>query len=303
MYPRFIAIETFKLTSLEGSTTLVKEGSIWESLSSIPYASDDTYWPLAEIKKGKLSQRQIKIPIRLINNVMRQVNPIKSPEQYGLMQAVASGAANVKGITKKVAKKLIHETPAGLRREFAKMEAKTRKHGNPDSAEELTQEFHGRPSKETVDITESESYDSDLAQLGELTELEIVTEDGEDVIPISFSRDSQVDVVRLCSTPNGRQLEFIGGDQSLELDDFEEAGLEIETGKREVAIGPVHSISYWTDKHHLAGSKDQEQGVEFIHEFSEESGGSLPMLVYDTEDEKMRLVGGRYRIEAEGIKD
>lgn len=323
-------------------------------------------WCVSSLVLDK-SGRQIGISRKYYcDKHMKQVNPIQSPEQYGLMQAVASGMARVKGVSKQVAKKLIHETPKGLRREFASVEAdkrsnplfskryvvsadkkskfdvtvlsytdmqtevrrsanlyrqpyflvdetgkvlykaNPRKQQNPEdisAAEDLTTKFHGRPPKETIEITESESYDSDLAMLGELTELEILSEDSEDVIPISFSRDTPEDCIRLCSTPNGRQLEFVGGDQSLDLEEFEEAGLQLETGKRQVVIGPIHSISYYTDKHHLAGSSNQKTGVEFIHEFSEESNGALPMLVYDTKDEKMEIVGGRYKVEEEGIKD
>ena len=352
-------------------------------------------WCVRDIDVDKYGKQIGIIAKYYCDKHMRQENPIQSPEQYGLMQAVASGIAKVKGVSKQVAKKLIHETPKGLRSEFASVEAEKRsnpdfagksaafiagykwtiakrktakgsfntqpgalaylkkiglegtkdlgyqgnasvrervalanqvyndfidggsqawddliyeqkhKYENPETAEGLTKKFHGREPKETIEITESESYDSDLAMLGELTELEILSEDAEDVIPISFSHDTDTpeDTIRLCSTPNGRQLEFVGGDQSLDLEEFEEAGLQLETGKRNVVIGPIHSISYYTDKHHLAGSSNQKTGVEFIHEFSEESNGALPMLVYDTKDERMEIVGGRYKVEEEGIKD
>ena len=64
------------------------------------------------------------------NNIrLPRTNPIVSSSQYGLMQAVASGVAKVKGISKQVAEKLIQETPASIRSQFAREVAATR---NPE---------------------------------------------------------------------------------------------------------------------------------------------------------------------------
>jgi hypothetical protein len=101
---------------------------------------------------------------------------------------------------------------------------------------------------------------------------------------------------------NGDNIEFVGGDQSLDLEDLQVSELEIETNKRYVQIGEVFSISYFADKHHLTGPKSQAYGTEYIHEFGED-GGDRPILVYDARDKKMKLVGGSYKVEEEGIKN
>lgn len=188
-------------------------------------------------------------------------------------------------------------------KKYGKRAKATRNNPGIQDAEVLSTKFHGRNPINSVTILESESYSTNLAQLGELVELEVMSsEDSEEVVPIEFGRDNG-NMIRLCSTPDGRQLEFVGGDQFLKLEDFEDAGLQLDTGKRSVVIGPVFSISYFADKHHLQGPKQQSKGIEYIHEFSEESGNPRPVLVYDKVDKHMKLIGGSYRVEEEGIKD
>lgn len=48
---------------------------------------------------------------------------IKSPNQYGLMQAAAHGKIHGAGPTKEVAEEFIHKTPSSKRKKFAKIEA------------------------------------------------------------------------------------------------------------------------------------------------------------------------------------
>ena len=146
-----------------------------------------------------------------------------------------------------------------------------------------------------------------------LEELQIVSEDGIYCTPINFKHHDhrsafakngkESDTVYV-TFPNRNQIEFIGGDQKL----------PVEEDKALVQIGPVFSIAYWTDKHHLS---DGTGFSSYIHHFGEESVKMnndkpvpsklrerikfLPLLVYNTRNEKLMLVGGSYSVRDEGV--
>jgi len=166
-------------------------------------------------------------------------------------------------------------------------------------AERLAEDFHGRPPQDFIDVVEAESYDEHGAVLGYLVELCLLTEDGEAEIPISFPYDPKEpdQNVLVVSNPGGTNIEFVGGDQDIDWRAVDGASLQ---DKYLVAVGPVLTISYWADKHHLSGPKSQAQGIEYEHEFGEHSG-ELPFLVFDRKNTKLLLVGGAYTIEPEGI--
>jgi hypothetical protein len=73
-----------------------------------------------------------------------------------------------------------------------------------------------------------------------------------------------------------------------------------ETEKNLVLVGPVCEISYFADKHHLSGPKEQKDGITYYHNFGEDDD-ELPYLVFDRRNRKLLLVGGSYTIESEGI--
>lgn len=168
---------------------------------------------------------------------------------------------------------------------------------SPNSAQSLSEEFHGRPSTDIQEFEQSEEYHDELAGLGSLTELEVVTSNGRFKTPLDFSGDG----VSLASTPDGKQLHFVGGEQGLDDNFLKAMGLsKAEIDKDSVKLGMVHTISYFADKHHLTGSRSQKDGTEYIHEFGE-AGGSKPMLVYDKLNERLELVGGTYVVRGEGV--
>ena len=166
-------------------------------------------------------------------------------------------------------------------------------------AELLAEEFHGRPVRQELEVTEREVYDDEFAILGYLEELNILTEDGDYVIPISFGYDKtggagNVQVV----SADGKNIEFIGGDQWIDWGRVE--GAHSIEDKNLIYVGPVLSIAYWTDKHHLSGPKYQREGTSYEHEFGEDNG-ELPYLFYDRRNRKLMLASGAYSIESEGI--
>lgn len=169
-------------------------------------------------------------------------------------------------------------------------------------AQLLTEDFHGRPVRDVIEVEEREVYDRHVAVLGYLIELGILMEDEETDIPIRFQDDDDDPViddstVYVVSNPAGTNIQFVGGDQDIDWQSVDGAS---QQGKYLVWVGPVHSIAYFTDKHHLSGPKSQKDGTPYEHEFGEE-GGELPCLIFDRQNKRILLVGGDYSVEPEGI--
>lgn len=193
--------------------------------------------------------------------------------------------------------------------------------GSEEESEELARGFHGRENRETFEVIEEEPYRDNLAMLGEMVELEVFIEARADegLIPITFSRENQEDLVYLGCTPDRKQL-YLTGDTSLPEDWLEEAN-PASFEKDKVPVGWVYSISYFADKHHLTGPKQQKFGSEYIHCFGEQTfehsgnsnkvfkledkiaAGLLPELIYNRLSGGMELVGGGYEVPDEGIWD
>lgn len=168
-------------------------------------------------------------------------------------------------------------------------------------AELLAEDFHGRPVRDVIDIEERDVYDEHVSVLGYLKELAILMEGEDSVIPIQFGEDDDPtvdeDTVYVVSNPAGTNIEFIGGDQDI---DWRKVDGSSEEGKYLVWVGPVYSITYYTDKHHLTGPASQKTGTPYEHEFGDE-GGDLPCLIFDRQNRRLMLVGGDYEITPEGI--
>lgn len=169
-----------------------------------------------------------------------------------------------------------------------------------EAAARVSKGFHGRGSEYVEDVIEIERYRTNLAHLGDLVELEILARSGRSVIPIAFEEHDTEGHVSVGGTPDRQQIVFAGGDQSVDLSSFDEIPMG-EKKKDFVMVGPVYSISYFADKHHLTGPKQQKDGMEYIHTFGEEEGGERPVLVYNRLSCLMYLVGGSYEIRDEGI--
>ncbi len=185
-----------------------------------------------------------------------------------------------------------------------------------NEAQEVARGFHGRDNREIVEVDSSETYRSDLAMLGYLCELEVLV--GDEVIPLEFSYEQ--DPVFVNCTSDRKQLILVGGDQALPDEVLEQSGDGYDKDK--VRVGYVYSISYFADKHHLTGPKQQKKGTEYQHGFGESSfplknpkysgiwkleekieAGKLPLLIYDRLNERIELVGGGYFVKDEGIFD
>ena len=235
-------------------------------------------------------------------------NPLKSSAQFRLAQATLGGAKT--SMPKSIARELLSKTSERAKKRFAR--------GNPEDIDSLAQGFHGRAPEDEILLTEESQYAKDQAVIGLLEELEIVSEDGLSVTPINFKHHDhrsafakngkEQDTVYV-TFPNRNQIEFIGGDQTLPVDD-----------KALVNVGPIYGVTYWTDKHHLS---DGTGFSSYHHHFGEESvkvkkvmaNGDerptqeemlarmsyMPLLVYDSVNRKCLLVGGVYSVRDEGI--
>jgi hypothetical protein len=171
--------------------------------------------------------------------------------------------------------------------------AKQRK--NPDELEDaadLYREFHGRDPKEILEMQESDVARRDYAALGDLIELHIRNEDGK-VVKIEFSTE---DAVKLASSPNGRQLYLLGGDQDItgSLDSFDKSA-DVEKDLLDLgdAVVIVYDASKW---------QTNFKATEWKHDFGEESG-VVPRAFFDRRNKRIFLAGGNYRVERPGIID
>jgi hypothetical protein len=192
---------------------------------------------------------------------------------------------------------------------------------NQEEAEEVARGFHGRDNRESFEVEEEVQYRENLACLGEMLELEVFieTRQSEGLVSVCFQRQPRDEIVFLNCSPDRKQLYLIG-DTGLPDDWLEEAN-PTSFEKDKVPIGYVYSISYFADKHHLTGPKQQKNGTEYIHCFGEQTfparpkfegiwklqekivSGLLPEMVYDRLNEGIELIGGGYEVRNEGIWD
>jgi hypothetical protein len=213
-------------------------------------------------------------------------NPARSASQYGAAQAVRTGASRI--MPRQVAEELIAETPRHKRRQFARELAARRRPNQAQTAAELSEQFHGRPVDRVTEVSETMLERAELAELGRLLELRVVTFAG-DAYVLSFQRTH----MRLCATPDGSQLYLVGGDQDVDLDSL---GID-DMGKDDLPLGVLTAIVYHTTK----GFHDFEP-TDYIHDFGEE-GGEPPLLSFDRLNRALRISGGSYRVEPAGIVD
>lgn len=180
--------------------------------------------------------------------------------------------------------------------------------GGFEEAMRINERFHGRPTREILEAVQEYKYVKNQAVLGQLIEL-CITTDGKTGIPIRFGEernDNKSDETRplLTCDPQGQQLYVVDTEYSDQSFNPEELGIPDDERKHQFCIvGDIHSITYFADKHHLEGPKEEQaRGTSYEHEFGEE-GGYPPCLVYDYENRKVMIIGGTYKVEAEGIRN
>jgi hypothetical protein len=170
---------------------------------------------------------------------------------------------------------------------------------NPfDAAQKLSEEFHGIPSTEVLEIKEKEHYHSNLSGIGPLISLAVLnrTRTKEVIIMAPDPAAAPIeDVVFVTFTEDGRQIIFVGGDQQVDFKPLMNGfGLTDADVRDHMELGEISCVTYRTKKIFEAGGEEE---VDFYHELGGEgSKGVLPTLVYKRRNPGMEVVGGRYRI-------
>lgn len=162
--------------------------------------------------------------------------------------------------------------------------------GDLGQAADLYREFHGREPGEVLEVQESELARKDYTALGDLVELRFLTPAGGKAI-VKFSES---EAVKVASSPNGRQLYLIGGNQDLtpSIADF-----GADPAKDLVDLGDAVFISYDASK----WQTDFKPTI-WEHKLGEESG-VYPRGFFDKLKRRIFFAGGNYRIERPGIVD
>lgn len=164
-----------------------------------------------------------------------------------------------------------------------------RRNGSDDemtAAARQFEAFHGKAPERIIEIEQAYRYPATFAELGHLKELRFDLNARNRDFPLTgFGKACQV----VC-TPDGSNIYFIGGDQSI---DFE--ALDIASDKDFVDLGPCGYISYHTVK----GFHDFAP-ITYYHQFGEEDK-IRPSLTYDRLNKTLFLVSGNYRVRPEGI--
>jgi hypothetical protein len=179
-------------------------------------------------------------------------------------------------------------------------------HRNPEAeAAAMSEVFHGRPAQEVTEYSELLEEHAWLAEFGRLEALYIALDGNPFFLGSRLDRATgqpqkawlktqcakiRFDGCALASNEKGTQLFFVGGDQSLDVREFGQ-----DPTKESVILGPVAFIEYSTAKYHLG--KEDEIAGPYIHPFSEETKGALPVCCYDTVNQLQSLVGGSYHVD------
>lgn len=165
---------------------------------------------------------------------------------------------------------------------------KKRRGRNPDdmtAAERKFEEFHQKPASRVVEYDEQYKYPENFAEMGKLVELRFALDAANPDFPLTKFGQAQA-----VTTPDGANIYFIGGDQSVDL-----SALGIASDKDFVELGACTYIAYHTVK----GFHDFSP-TTYWHRFGEEDD-ILPGLVYDRLNQRLFLTSGNYRVKPEGI--
>lgn len=157
-----------------------------------------------------------------------------------------------------------------------------------ESAVDASEDFHGTEAHELIEVKTEVFEHDNLADLGELISMDILSVNGGTVHLRGFEG------ARLAAAPKGYpfQLFIEGGDQSVDLAEF-----DIENPHELEVLGELKRIKYYTIKHHLG--KDGGE-ANYVHKLGE-NGGKRPTVTYDSVNKLLGIVGGDYTILPEGI--
>jgi hypothetical protein len=158
----------------------------------------------------------------------------------------------------------------------------SRRNPRRNHVNEVFEMFQGRPVTGEFDAIAPDGTPDELAELGRLIWLELRTPTDE-YITIDFDTPNNQSPT-LCADVRGN-LHIVGGTYRM-----------VEAANS--TLGSINRIAYETHKTHIGDGKT----YEFVHEFSEESGGEQPKLQVDN-DGLFKIFGGVYTLSSAGIVD
>lgn len=243
---------------------------------------------------------------QLMDRIREEGKTIEDVERAISQTKAALGKADLPSATKKIYQHHLKMYSSALKRMGKGGEAGRIKEEIRQLKKEMKDRGVRTISFMNAGLTSDESkYNSRLYKL----KLDLEQAEGKRSNP----RRSNPDHVLLCSTENGKNLQLVGGDQSLDLDALKIDGELAE--KELITIGEVWGVNYRTEK--VFGDGGSEDGLtEYIHihgpkETKPPRGGDLwadavppkdnvfgtgelPTLIYDKRNQKLLLSGGIY---------
>lgn len=159
--------------------------------------------------------------------------------------------------------------------------------GNPaPAAAALYESWTGEPSTHETVVVDTIHAHAHLTDLARLVAFKLRGVRGQ----LKFTDHS----TRLCSNETGTQLYIRGGDQAINLDDFNTvSNRRIDPTKDSVVLGEIEYLYYSARKPFL-GKEHTKTGV-YKHKLGEETG-NRPVLLYDTRSALLSISGGSYYI-------
>jgi hypothetical protein len=224
-------------------------------------------------------------------------------ESYARTKAAMASAGGAGRVNPKKRK------PAGrTKARAAKKQKKATKKKNPlAAAAKLSEKFHGRPAKEVETIRETIHYHKNLTKLGDLVRIVIDTPTGL-MATLTFNTSDDKRIVRLCSSEDGKQLYFRGGDQEINLKPLGMDGPRWTRDK--IELGRLHEFPDDVDEgsivYRAKKAFNNFRTTDWWHKAGEETSrkvgpGARPVLVYDFRNKLLELIGGNYAVRAPGI--
>lgn len=215
----------------------------------------------------------------------RLLTQTQNPFGFGIREAVAKKLAKSKlkglGTARDKAKRVYDEAQKRYD-SVAQMANPNRTKRRNNGVDALYEEFQGRPVAGAYEAVAPNGTPDELAELGQLAWLEIVDSIGQ-YLTINFDTPNNKAPI-LCADVRGN-LHVVGGTYRM-------------TDNAGETFGSITRIAYIAHKDHIEDGKE----FEFVHEFSEESGGELPKLKID-KDGLFKISGGVYKIGGPGIID
>lgn len=181
-------------------------------------------------------------------------------------------------------------TAAGTRKNKRKNKKNPRNPSEFQAAAEASEDFHGTPHHEIIEVKTKIFEHDNLGDLGELVSMKIKSsKPGIGTVTLTKFKGA-----RLAQSPKGYpyQLFIEGGDQAVDLAQF-----GIDDPHETEVLGKLTQITYFTEKKHLG----RDGGIaNFKHKLGEVTG-EKPHVIYDVMNKALSIAGGAYTILPEGI--